>query len=68
MMKIFICPECGWIRVVSRRKDVECHKCGYEQMRLTNLDIGKYSKMSEQERTDYSDAWLYIHKRQNKGH
>ena len=27
MMKVFICPECGWMRVVSRRKDVECFKC-----------------------------------------
>ncbi len=67
MMKIYICPECGWIRVVSRRKDVECHKCGLNQMRQTNLNIGKYSKMTEQERKDYSEAWLYIHNRQKKG-
>ncbi len=31
MMKVYICPSCGWIRVVSRRKDVECYKCS-EQM------------------------------------
>lgn len=52
--------------MVSRRKDVECHKCGNEQMRLTNLEMEKYSNMSEQERQDYADAWLYIHNR-NKG-
>ena len=50
--------------MVSRRKTVECHKCGNMQMRLTNLD--KYADMTEKERKDYADAWLYIHKR-NKG-
>ena len=63
MMKIYICPDCGWMRVVSRRKDVECHKCGKDQMRLTNLEFGKYSEMSEEERQDYAKAWLYIHSR-----
>ena len=45
-----------------RRKEVECHQCGNSDMRLTNLDLEKYSSMSEEERADYSDAWLYIHK------
>ena len=66
MMKIYICPECGWMRVVSRRKDVECHRCGKDQMRLSNLDIGKYSEMSEKERQDYAEAWLYIHSRRKE--
>ena len=59
-MKIYICPDCGWIRMVSRRKEVECFKCGRPQMRLTNLEFGKYTNMSEKERQDYADAWLYI--------
>ena len=64
MMKIYICPQCGWMRMVSRHKDVECHQCGNEQMRLTNLDLEKYTAMSEEERGSYADAWLYIHNRQ----
>lgn len=64
MMKIYICPQCGWLRMVSRRKDVECHKCECRQMRLTNLDFGKFTDMTESERQDYADAWLYIHNRQ----
>lgn len=64
MMKIYICPQCGWMRMVSRRKDVECHQCGNEQMWLTNLDLEKYTAMSEEERGSYADAWLYIHNRQ----
>jgi len=35
-------------------------------MRLTNLDLEKYSSMSEEERVSYADAWLYIHKRQKE--
>ena len=63
MMKIYICTQCGWLRMVSRRKEVECHQCGNSEMRLTNLDLEKYSSMSEEERVSYADAWLYIHKK-----
>ncbi len=67
MMKIYICPDCGWIRVVSRRKDVDCHKCGRPDMRLTSLEWDKYADMSESERQDYVKGWLYIHSRQKNG-
>ncbi len=63
MMKIYICPQCGWLRMVSRRKDVECHKCGIPQMTLTNLDFVQYTDMTDKEREDYSEGWLYIHNR-----
>ena len=63
MMKIYICPKCGWVRMVSRRSDVECHKCGEKHMRMTNLDFSKYTEMSEQERQDCVDGWMYIHNR-----
>lgn len=61
MMKVFICPECGWMRVVSRRKQVECFKCGQWQMTLSKIDFLQYTEMSEQERKDYAAGWLYIH-------
>ena len=60
MMKVFICPECGWMRVVSRRKDVECFKCGNEQMTLAKVDFDAFTSMSEEERKDYANGWLYI--------
>lgn len=63
MMKIYICQDCGWLRMVSRRKDVECHKCGNDRMRLSNLDLEKFSAMTEQEREDYAKGWLFIHNR-----
>ena len=61
MMRVFICPECGWIRVVSRRKDVECYKWGVQQMTLAKVDFDTYVTWSEKERQEYSAAWLYIH-------
>ena len=66
MMKVYICPECGWMRIVSRRKDVECHQCGLEQMTLSNLSMVEYTSMSEKERDDYVEGWLYIHSRKGK--
>lgn len=61
MLKIYICPQCGWLRVVSRRVKVECHKCGCTAMQVSNLSINKYQNMTESERVDYSNGWLYIH-------
>ncbi len=34
MMRVYICPDCGWMRMVSRRKNVECYKCGVQDMTL----------------------------------
>ena len=62
-MKVYICPHCGWMRVVSRRKNVECFKCGDAQMTMTLLPYEKVGQMSEQEREDYVKSWLYIHGR-----
>lgn len=63
MMKVFICPACGWMRVVSRRSDVECYKCGEKQMVLSKVDFNTYTNMSEQERKDYAEGWLYIRRK-----
>ena len=62
-MKVYICPHCGWMRVVSRRKNVECFKCGEPQMTMTRLPYERVGQMSEQEREDYVKSWLYIHGR-----
>ncbi|MCM1257802.1 MAG: DNA-directed RNA polymerase subunit M [Roseburia sp.] len=62
-MKVYICPKCGWMRVVSRRKNVECFKCGEPQMAVTHLPYERVGQMSEKEREDYAKSWLYIHGR-----
>ena len=43
------------MRVVSRRKDVECYKFSEPQMVLSNLDLVKYKLISEDVRKYYSD-------------
>ncbi len=60
MMKVFICPECGSITTVSRRKEIYCHKCGGTIMLPSKLTFSQYSEMDEQQRKDYSESWLYI--------
>ncbi len=67
MMKVYICPSCGWMRVVSRRKDVECYKCGEKSMILTKMDFTTFAEMPEKERSAYAAAWLYMHQPPGKG-
>lgn len=66
MMKVYICPECGWIRAVSRRKDVECFKCGNQEMTLAHITYEKYGNMTESQREDYAKSWMYIHRRDTR--
>lgn len=63
MMKVYICPKCGWMRAVSRRSDVECFKCGQQQMEPVKMTYEKYAFLSEQERQDYAESWMYIHRK-----
>ncbi len=62
MMRVYICPACGWIRTVSRRKTVECFKCGCREMTASRLTFLEYSNMDEQQRRDYAQSWQFIHK------
>lgn len=66
MMKVFICPECGSITTVSRRKEVECYRCGGAEMVPSKLTFAKYSEMDEQQRRDYAESWLYIRRHKSK--
>ncbi len=66
MIKVYICPECGWLRAVSRRKHVECHKCAEQKMELTKMSFNKFALLSEGEREDYVDTWMYIHNKKDK--
>ena len=44
MMRLFICPECGWMRTVSRRASVECFKCNGVMMQPVKLEYTQYVK------------------------
>ena len=60
MMRVYICPDCGWMRMVSRRKNVECYKCGVQDMTLAKVDFATYVSWSEKERQEYSAAWMSL--------
>ena len=60
MMKIFICPNCGRLTAVSRKKEVNCFKCGESPMERAKLTFEAYTEMDDRQRKDYSDSWLYI--------
>ncbi len=62
MMKVFICPECGGMTAVSRRKQLFCHKCSGVQMVSPRLTYSKYIEMDGRQRKDYAESWLYIRK------
>ena len=61
MIKLYICPECGWMRTVSRRANVECFKCSNVEMVPVKLEYTKYVQMSGEERENYVESWMYIH-------
>jgi hypothetical protein len=50
--------------MASRRKTVGCNRCGRGEMRITNLNLEKYTDMSSDDRNSYARAWLYIHNKQ----
>ncbi|MBU5474258.1 MAG: DNA-directed RNA polymerase subunit M [Clostridiales bacterium] len=66
MMKVFICPGCGSMTTVSRRKEVTCYKCEGIKMVPSKLSFAQYSEMDEQQRQDYAQSWLYIRERNKK--
>ncbi|MEI3338682.1 MAG: DNA-directed RNA polymerase subunit M [Eubacterium sp.] len=50
------------MRTVSRRTQVECFKCEEQSMIPVKLEYSRYIHMSGEERRDYAESWLYIHK------
>ncbi len=62
MMKIFICPSCGRMTAASRKKEVYCSKCEETLMERAKLTFENYTQMDDQQRKNYSESWLYIHK------
>ena len=52
--------------MVSRRKEVECFKCGRPQMRLTNLEFGSIPICQRRNvRTTQTRGFTFIGKRKN---
>ena len=68
MMRVYICPDCGWMRMVSRRKNVECYKCGVQDMTLAKVDFATYVSWSEKSaRNMRRPGCIYTAKEKQKG-
>lgn len=67
MMKIFICPGCGRMTVGSRKKEIFCSKCNEAAMVPAKITFESYAQMDEQQRQNYADSWLYIHRSAKRG-
>ena len=49
MLRIYICPSCYNLRMVSRKPDAICFHCG-TTLELINVDYETYVNMTEEER------------------
>lgn len=56
MLKIYICPKCFNIRMVSRKPDAICFHCG-SMLEQSGLDYGAYMNMTEIERSEYKESY-----------
>ena len=56
MILVYICPDCQEVRIVSRRKDVNCLECGKEMI-LSELSFLEWSQMNTSQRKAYAVVW-----------
>ena len=56
MILVYVCPQCDSVRIVSRRKEVECLECS-QKMNLSDLTFLEWSDMTEEERKQYGKMW-----------
>ena len=49
MIRVFICPDCGKVRVVSKYLDAECYACG-RPMIVCPVPYVEWVDLSEAER------------------
>ena len=56
MLKIFICPECYNIRMVSKRPHAICLHCNKALIEC-DMEYDKYIKLSEVERESVKKTW-----------
>jgi len=62
MILVYVCPFCKEVRIVSRRKDVNCLVCEHE-MTLSNLTFLEWTQMSESQRKAYGVLWSKRHRK-----
>lgn len=61
MLKIFICPECYNIRMVSKQPNAICLHCNKTLLKC-DIEYSRYTRLSEEEREDFKEKWKEAHK------
>lgn len=56
MMYVFICTNCGEVRMVSGSRSVACSKCG-EMMAACEKDFLQWTDLGQEERTNYIEQY-----------
>ena len=56
MIRVFVCLECGKIRIVSKFLKAECYQCG-AQMKPCGIPYTEWVEMSREEREQISEKF-----------
>lgn len=64
MLRVYICPDCGSIRPVARRKEVNCYQCDSAMVGL-KLTYVEYSEWNQEERRQFANQWLEENRKKN---
>ncbi|MCI8465202.1 MAG: DNA-directed RNA polymerase subunit M [Lachnospiraceae bacterium] len=65
MIRVFICPECGRTRMVSKLLKADCHCCG-AAMNLCDIPYSRWVELDAEERKQISESWMYPEKNKYK--
>lgn len=56
MLKIYICPNCYNVRMVSKKTNAVCLHCDQE-LKACDISYDKYTKLDNEERQEYKMTW-----------
>lgn len=66
MIRVFICPECGKTRLVSKLLRADCRRCG-AAMRPCDIPYSKWVELSEEEREAVSGRLTHLKEEEQTG-
>ncbi len=65
MIRVFVCPECGRTRLVSKLLKADCHGCG-AAMCLCDIPYSKWVELGAGERNEISKSFLRLETEKQK--
>ncbi len=57
MIRVFICPRCGSVRIVSKYRQADCLKCGVP-MEEMGIPYTRWVELEPREREQAAAAWM----------